>query len=197
MKKTIKLISFLGSALLSTNLVAADFFDSMMRQSNLYQVDHKTRIELMSLLETCGSPNNIDPGCAINQLQETRVKITDPSFAKGIVDGYKKVISIDTRRSECVNNQLADANYVLGNCFLDMNYYILSELDPEYTKSQTVKCLLTQLGTIAQGGNYVAAIRLDMLGGYMAGQQNSKLWRDSMKQNLTEEEFNFLSDCYN
>lgn len=156
-----------------------------------------SRWEIMSILETCGTPEQTSANCIVNQLNNTNLKISEPNIATQMIADYNDILMLDTQNERCMNNQLAEANYAIGNCYFVMNFYILEKFDQEYTKQRLIQCLMSELGGIAQRGNNVALVRMDKVSRQLAGSYASGLWFDSLKNKLSEEEFNLMIGCYN
>lgn len=182
--------------LLSLNAWGGNYYGELLARSQAYQADTNTRMELLSIFETCGSPDAIEVNCVLGNLQNTSVKITDPALAQQIVADYQSMLAFDMQNAECISNDLMASNYAIGYCYLAMNFYILSEMDREVTSKGLHQCLNAQLGTMAFEGNLVAQYRLFQLSGQSNRKSDADMWKQAIKYNKPKRVYDFLVNCY-
>lgn len=178
------------------NAWAGNFYHELTSKNQAYQADTQTRMELLSIFEMCGSPNNINEACILNNLQDNSVKITNPALAQQIINDYHAILVLNTHKPECVNRELLATNHALAHCYLSMNFYILSEMDREVTQTGLHQCLNRRLGAMASRNNVIAQYRLHKLPIYSKGSSDDDSWHPTTRYKHDKRVYGYLSECY-
>lgn len=191
-KLTSKLIPlFLG---LSISSYAQAFYISTLTNLKTDQADHQTRVQLMSILETCGLPDSLDdPQCVIDGLNDPHNNVKDPSMAQNIVQSFESALSAKVGSAQCQHADIYAANNATGFCVLLLHYSVLESGDLPASKAAFDQCLATRVGGLAVTGNIAAQI---IMRDSAENVTQKEMYENMLEQNTDPETVREIEECF-
>lgn len=192
MKSIIKLMT--AALLGGLTLPALAFYSSTLAGLKTDQADQQTRTQLMSVLETCGIPGEVDdPNCVLQGLTGQYSNVKDPSMAQNIVQGYQAAMAANTGNANCRLPEIFEANNAAGTCVLMLHYRVLETLDLAAAKDAFDNCVAVRMGGLAVQGNVAAQIMMTTL---VTDPEAKRLYNNMLKDNVDPEYVKMIASCF-
>lgn len=192
MKLIIKLITVV--LLCGFGLQTLAFYSSTLAGLKTDQADQQTRTQLMSVLETCGIPEDVDdPNCVLQGLTGKYSNVKDPSMAQNIAQGYQAAMAANTGNANCRLPEIFEANNAAGTCVLILHYRVLETLDLAAAKDAFDNCVAVRMGGLAVQGNVAAQVMMTTL---VADPEAKRLYNSMLQENADPEYVKMIASCF-
>ena len=187
----------IATILLVVSQFSQAFYNQTLSGVRTHQADNQTRNQILSVLESCGVPNDgVEPECVLQGLQGPYNNIKDPSMAANIVDGYQAVLNDKVNDPKCQLPAIYIVNQAAALCVLVLHYAVLEASDPAVAKIAFDRCLVSKIGGLAFAGNIAAQFSMKKIAEQSGRGEQVQVWTNTLRNNNDPRDIEEMAHCF-
>lgn len=162
-----------------------------------YNLDDATRSTLLGIVDSCGTPTNVDDDCVLKGLERVAIEENN-TIASIMLQEYARAIGEGrfSTEPECHVETHLQANRILAHCTLLLNYSALKDQNTDTATAQFNMCLQGGLQGLVFQGNIVAQYMLSQFYIQKGIIEAADTWRRALLLRKDTPEYALLINCY-
>lgn len=162
-----------------------------------YDLDDASRSTLLGIVDSCGTPTNVDDDCVLKGLERVAQEENNLTAAS-MLQEYARAINEGnfSTQPECQTQTHLQANRILAHCTLLLNYSAIKEQNTDTASAQFNMCLQGGLQGLVYQGNIVAQYFLSQFYSQKGITEPADVWRRAVLLRQGTDEYKLLSKCY-